>query len=45
MARVSLEDPRYYLNRHIQWLEFNPRSPPKSLPHSRIARKPTARYN
>ncbi|HWY43796.1 MAG TPA: polyphosphate kinase 1 [Candidatus Sulfotelmatobacter sp.] len=25
MARVSLEDPRYYLNRHIQWLEFNRR--------------------
>jgi polyphosphate kinase len=25
MARVSLEDPRYYPNRHIQWLEFNRR--------------------
>jgi polyphosphate kinase len=25
MPRVSLEDPRYYLNRHIQWLEFNRR--------------------
>ncbi|HWZ96850.1 MAG TPA: polyphosphate kinase 1 [Candidatus Dormibacteraeota bacterium] len=25
MARVSLEDPRYYLNRHVQWLEFNRR--------------------
>src|SRR5215467_1278649 len=25
MARVSLDDPRYYFNRHIQWLEFNRR--------------------
>lgn len=25
MTRVSLEDPRYYLNRHVQWLEFNRR--------------------
>jgi polyphosphate kinase len=25
MARISLNDPRYYLNRHEQWLEFNRR--------------------
>ncbi len=25
MARVAFEDPRYYFNRHIQWLEFNRR--------------------
>jgi polyphosphate kinase len=25
MARVHLEDPRYYFNRHVQWLEFNRR--------------------
>src|SRR5262249_37220331 len=25
MARVSLDDPRYYFNRHVQWLEFNSR--------------------
>ncbi|HJZ65688.1 MAG TPA: polyphosphate kinase 1 [Candidatus Acidoferrum sp.] len=25
MARVALDDPRYYFNRHIQWLEFNRR--------------------
>jgi len=25
MTRVSLEDPRYYFNRHVQWLEFNRR--------------------
>lgn len=25
MARVLLDDPRYYFNRHIQWLEFNRR--------------------
>ncbi len=25
MTRVALEDPRYYFNRHIQWLEFNRR--------------------
>jgi polyphosphate kinase len=25
MARVSFEDPRYYFNRHVQWLEFNRR--------------------
>ncbi len=25
MTRTPLDDPRYYLNRHIQWLEFNRR--------------------
>jgi polyphosphate kinase len=25
MKRPSLEDPRHYLNRHVQWLEFNRR--------------------
>src|SRR5580704_11597544 len=25
MQRPKLDDPRYYLNRHIQWLEFNRR--------------------
>jgi polyphosphate kinase len=25
MARVALDDPRYYLNRHVQWIEFNRR--------------------
>src|SRR5262245_29696083 len=25
MARASLDDPRYYLNRHVEWLEFNRR--------------------
>src|ERR1700694_2504564 len=25
MKRTALDDPRYYLNRHIQWLEFNRR--------------------
>src|SRR5215471_13656830 len=25
MTRVRLEDPRYYFNRHVQWLEFNRR--------------------
>jgi polyphosphate kinase len=25
MKRNALDDPRYYLNRHIQWLEFNRR--------------------
>jgi len=25
MKRVSLDDARYYLNRHVQWLEFNRR--------------------
>ena len=25
MARVCLDDPRYYFNRHVQWLEFNRR--------------------
>src|SRR5215470_8619466 len=25
MTRISLNDPRYYLNRHIEWLEFNRR--------------------
>ena len=25
MARTALDDPRYYLNRHVQWLEFNRR--------------------
>jgi polyphosphate kinase len=25
MKRTPLDDPRYYLNRHIQWLEFNRR--------------------
>src|SRR5262249_17063933 len=25
MARVALDDPRYYFNRHVQWLEFNRR--------------------
>jgi polyphosphate kinase len=25
MARIALEDPRYYLNRHVEWLEFNRR--------------------
>src|SRR5579871_138332 len=25
MKRVPLEDARYYLNRHVQWLEFNRR--------------------
>ncbi len=25
MARVLLDDPRYYFNRHVQWLEFNRR--------------------
>src|SRR5579862_7089882 len=25
MARTKLDDPRYYLNRHVQWLDFNRR--------------------
>lgn len=25
MKRTNLDDPRYYLNRHIEWLEFNRR--------------------
>src|ERR1700693_2702490 len=25
MKRIGLDDPRYYLNRHVQWLEFNRR--------------------
>jgi len=25
MSRILLDDPRYYLNRHVQWLEFNRR--------------------
>jgi polyphosphate kinase len=25
MPHLSLEDPRYYLNRHVQWLDFNRR--------------------
>jgi polyphosphate kinase len=25
MKRIHLDDPRYYLNRHIEWLEFNRR--------------------
>jgi len=25
MPRILLDDPRYYLNRHVQWLEFNRR--------------------
>src|ERR1700756_808716 len=25
MKRLALDDPRYYFNRHIQWLEFNRR--------------------
>src|SRR5579863_5457447 len=25
MARIKLDDPRYYLNRHVQWLDFNRR--------------------
>ena len=25
MARISLDDPRFYLNRHLQWMAFNQR--------------------
>ena len=25
MRRIDLTNPRYYLNRHVQWLEFNRR--------------------
>src|ERR1700747_2567291 len=25
MSRTILEDPRYYLNRHVQWLDFHRR--------------------
>jgi polyphosphate kinase len=25
MTRIELDDPRYYFNRHLQWLEFNRR--------------------
>lgn len=25
MKRIALDDPRYYFNRHVQWLEFNRR--------------------
>jgi polyphosphate kinase len=25
MKHIALDDPRYYLNRHVQWLEFNRR--------------------
>lgn len=25
MTRIALDDPRYYFNRHVQWLEFNRR--------------------
>jgi polyphosphate kinase len=25
MRRTSLDDPRYYLNRHVQWMDFNHR--------------------
>src|SRR5258708_31030052 len=27
MRRTILDDPRYYLNRHVQWLDFNRRVP------------------
>jgi polyphosphate kinase len=25
MTRTALDDPRFYLNRHLEWLEFNRR--------------------
>src|ERR1700710_941331 len=25
MKRIGLDDPRYYFNRHVQWMEFNRR--------------------
>src|SRR5271165_4329990 len=25
MTRTNLDEPRYYLNRHVEWLEFNRR--------------------
>jgi polyphosphate kinase len=25
MKRVAPDDPRYFFNRHVQWLEFNRR--------------------
>ena len=25
MVRIKLDDPRFYLNRHLQWLAFNQR--------------------
>src|SRR5215470_2256272 len=25
MTRIALDNPRYYLNRHVEWLEFNRR--------------------
>lgn len=25
MARIALDDPKFYFNRHVQWLAFNQR--------------------
>src|SRR5262249_59090819 len=30
MPPIKLNDPRYYLNRHVQWLDFNRRVLPES---------------
>jgi polyphosphate kinase len=33
MKRLALNDPRYYFNRHVPWLEFNRRVLPPRKSH------------